>query len=388
MGAPGHGKCIVDGINGNSKRKLTLAAGRKGKPTDDQNLQRDSKKFSVFSMINDKAMSPADECKRILELDGSSLGVKSIVKHQKRETNRKIRKYHYWVRSPEEKLSALKYDSPEKFTDEKDGVLNMYHIYCCHQMGIQSVAFRRIPCNCEDCREQLRMPWKIGVPFKEQPRFQTVLNCKYRNYLSGKNKWYFFKLQQRARNSSNYQEHMDIEANSFRKNVRDMIGEEINAAIDEGNFGAVLCNDKAEKNGYYLVEWIGSSWTSQETRVLFCDAVYWNKIPRAPGWYTRSNPPHIETHELNHVISADLSMIPMSESNKLPNGCAKAVAKRMGAMKLSEDSHDFIMEEMFRREALEDIHSDSSSSEDENDSSAESSGNRNSSISSSSEESE
>ena len=63
-------------------------------------------------------------------------------------------------------------------------------------------------------------------------------------------------------------------------------------------------------------------------------------------------------------------MIPISESNKLRNGCAKAVAQRMGAMKLSEESHDFIMEEIFRREALEDIYSDSSSSEDENDSSA------------------
>ena len=193
---------------------------------------------------------------------------------------------------------------------------------------------------------------------------------------------FFEKLQQRAKNSSNYQEHMDIEANLFRKNVRDMIGEEISATIEEGQYGAVVCNDQAEKNGYYLVEWIGSPFTSQETKVLLCDAVYYNKVPRAPGWYTRSNPPHIETHELNHVISADLPMIPISDSNKLPNGCAKAIAKRMGAIKLSEDSHDFIMEEIFRREALEDIHSDSS--EDENDSSGEEESKSSSSNSSSS----
>ena len=310
------------------------------------------------------------------------MGVKSIVKHEKREANRSVRKYHYWVRSPKENLSALKYDSPEKFADENDGVLNMYHVYCCHQMGLQWVTFRRIPCNCVACRQLIRLPWKVGVPFKEQPRFQAIVNCKYRNYLSGRNKWYFLKMQQRSKKSSNYQAHMDIEANLFRKNVRDMIGEEINAAIEEGKFGAVLCNDKAEKNGYYLVEWIGSPFTSQETKVLLCDAVYYNKVPRAPGWYTRSNPPHIETHELNHVISADLPMIPISDSNKLPNGCAKAIAKRMGAMKLSEDSHDFIMEEIFRRETLENIHSDSS--EDENDSSGEEDSNSSGSSSSSS----
>jgi len=34
VGAPGHGKCIVDGLNGNSKRKLTIAAGRQLKSTD------------------------------------------------------------------------------------------------------------------------------------------------------------------------------------------------------------------------------------------------------------------------------------------------------------------------------------------------------------------
>ena len=48
IGAPGHGKCIVDGINGNTKRKLIVAAGRKEEPSDDPNLQRDSKKFSFF----------------------------------------------------------------------------------------------------------------------------------------------------------------------------------------------------------------------------------------------------------------------------------------------------------------------------------------------------
>ena len=136
IGAPGHGKCIMDGINGNTKRKLTVAAGRTAKSLDDLDLQRDSKKFSVFSMINDKELSPSEECKRILELEGSSVGVQSIVKHEKREANRSVRKYHYWVRSPKENLSALKYDSPEKFTDENDGVLNMYHVYCCHQIGI------------------------------------------------------------------------------------------------------------------------------------------------------------------------------------------------------------------------------------------------------------
>ena len=46
----------------------------------------------------------------------------------------------------------------------------------------------------------------------------------------------------------------------------------------------------------------------------------------------------------------------ISESNVLPNGCAKASASKKGARKLSEESHDSIMAEIFRRETLEDVH--------------------------------
>ena len=148
---------------------------------------------------------------------------------------------------------------------------------------------------------------------------------------------------------------MDEEANLFRKDVRDLIGEEVYAAVEEGKFGAVVCNDDKEKHGYYLVEWLGVPWTRQDTDELLCKAVYWNSVPYAPGWYTRSNPPHIETQLLNHIITADLELHPISESNKLPNGCAKASATRKGAMKLDIETHDFIMEEIFRREALEHV---------------------------------
>ena len=85
-------------------------------------------------------------------------------------------------------------------------------------------------------------------------------------------------------------------------------------------------------------------------------------------------------------------MIPISDSNKLPNGCAKASATRQGAMKLDADSHDFVMEEIFRREALEHIHSDSSDDEnnveEEGTSSVEEGANSSSRSSSSSEESD
>ena len=121
------------------------------------------------------------------------------------------------------------------------------------------------------------------------------------------------------------------------------MGEQGKAAIEAGKYGAVVCNDKIEKFGYYIVEWASVPWTDQKTHELLCDAFYWNSVQRAPGWYTRSSPPHIEIHLLNHVITADLPLHKISENHTLPNGCAKASAAKKGARKLSDESHDSIL---------------------------------------------
>ena len=50
-----------------------------------------SRKTASLTKIEGKAFSPAEECKRILELDGGITGAKSVVKYEKRESNRKPR---------------------------------------------------------------------------------------------------------------------------------------------------------------------------------------------------------------------------------------------------------------------------------------------------------
>ena len=131
---------------------------------------------------------------------------------------------------------------------------------------------------------------------------------------------------------------MEAEANCFRKNIRDLIGEEVNVAIEVGKYGSVVCNDKNKKYGYNIVEWARVPWTDQEKHELLCDAAYWNTVPRAPGWYTGTYPPHIETHIINNVIAANLPLHEISEDHMLPNGCAKASATKKGERKLSNES--------------------------------------------------
>ena len=101
-----------------------MAAGRKLNPSLDQDLSRT---FAPLTKVEGKAFSPAEECKRILELDGGTTGAKGVVKHEKRESNRTVRNYHYWVRGADEILSSLKYESPDKLAKENDGVMSMYY---------------------------------------------------------------------------------------------------------------------------------------------------------------------------------------------------------------------------------------------------------------------
>ena len=48
----------------------------------------------------------------------------------------------------------------------------------------------------------------------------------------------------------------------------------MNALVEQCNYGLVVCNDKKEKVGYYIVEWIGVPWTDQGTHQLMYNAVY------------------------------------------------------------------------------------------------------------------
>ena len=339
-----------------TKTKLTEITARKFQFGDGE-----AKQFAAHVVEDGKAISPAAQCKRIMESEAS---VRSLVKREKREAGKKIKKHVCWVRKNDEQLSAMKFQPPKSFTKHKEGIMSMYNVYVCWEMGMEQVGYRRIPCHCVACRNQLNLQWKNGLSFSEQPRFQPVKDCKYRNYLDGENGWHFFRLQQRTQKDGNHHAFMDEEADLFRSSLRDLIGEQMSAAVEEGGFAAIVCNDTKEKHGYYIVQWSGSPWTHQETGELMCDGVHFNHVPRAPLWYTKSFPVEADTHVLKHVIVPDLKLLPISEGNPLPSSCSKKSATTLRAMKLSEETHDFIMEEILRREALEDCGVDAISAEE------------------------
>ena len=169
-------------------------------------------------MIDGVLNSPAQECKRWLDLEGNE-GSKSNKKNNKRERGRAIQQMHYIVRQPEEKLYGLKYNSPSlpKGLNSTD----LYHIYACPELGLQKIAMRRIPCHCQHCRMNLRLPWKLNVEPQKQPRFQLSQHCKYKDILGEENRWYFPTLEQRTKNDAGFHKFMNDEADRMRKDVQE-----------------------------------------------------------------------------------------------------------------------------------------------------------------------
>ena len=118
-----------------TKTELTIASGNqlKNATEADSNI----KKFSAHVMEDGKAFSPSRECKRLLEFHGTT-GKKSYKKARKRENERGIKRMHYWVRDPDEKLLGVKCKAVKLHKGTK--MNDLYHIHCSHQLGVKTVA--------------------------------------------------------------------------------------------------------------------------------------------------------------------------------------------------------------------------------------------------------
>ena len=60
-----------------------------------------------------------------------------------------------------------------------------------------------------------------------------------------------------------------------------------------------------------------------------------------------------DDHEVQHVLCADVKMHPISDDNKLPTSCDRDFCVANGAMKVDLECHEFVVDEMERREHYE-----------------------------------
>ena len=114
-----------------------------------------------------------------------------------------------------------------------------------------------------------------------------------------------------------------------------------------GEFCAVATYAQDAPDGYYLVEFTGLPCTDQVDGLLECNANWLSPFKRARHWYTKQ--PGLDTViDMITVVSTSVVMLPLSASNMPPNQ-----RTAIGAMKITEDAHHFIGDEILLRDRLE-----------------------------------
>ena len=172
------------------------AAGRKANPkhaSDEEPAKGSGLKLSATVKTEGKAFDTAEECRRILKLLGGENGEDFLqhdqVTQEPRDSKRKPFRSVLWVRKRDEQLNGSKFEPPKKFTDEGDGIMLMCHICASHEMGLGTIALRRIPWHCKACRTQMDLEWVDSIAHvQDQPRFADVPDCKFRDFLFTRNK--------------------------------------------------------------------------------------------------------------------------------------------------------------------------------------------------------
>ena len=110
-----------------------------------------------------------------------------------------------------------------------------------------------------------------------------------------------------------------------------------------------------------------------------CNAMFMNSVPEAENWYTPGVAENLKfTARMKYIVCANVEMLPISDSNKLPNRCDKVDATRQGAVRISDNSLDEILMEIDRSkefDCVECLDSHSVDAEDDGDVSVYSSSN-------------
>ena len=128
------------------------------------------------------------------------------------------------------------------------------------------------------------------------------------------------------------------------------------------NIGAYAWKDeeggrkKGDEKDYYLVEFLELPKTAQgdkEDSAWTVECHHLNAVPTAPLWHTSS---FLKvTVDVTKLVATDLEMHPMSPTNmiKCRSKRVREEAEQKKAMKLSEESHEFILDEIRMRERVE-----------------------------------
>jgi hypothetical protein len=344
IGAPGHGKDVVDALNATTKKYIKQKMRMVSNPGSDECCDR---KMKVHSVSATESTSFAMECVRLCCLEERKDGVKSSAKYAKREQSARVSERVYYLQKRENvRLGQLKMTTrglPKGVAHS--GLLARYNIRTDPDLGVGRAALRRIPCSCEACRVQLGEPWAPKTLVEEQRRYKANVECRYWPIFKGLNDWLIVDLSPSAGTDMD-----DVQEACY--NVIEGMTDQMSRQIKIGRTGAIATEDM-DTQGYYLVCWQTEAYI--EDGALVVRGKYHSLIRGAPFWYCPPRPDDDESvlMRVQTVLSADVELHPFEEGIHEPPRNKRRAIESVSASRVLEVDHLDLLEEIVRRERID-----------------------------------
>ena len=173
-------------------------------------------------------------------------------------------------------------------------------------------------------------------------RFVNPDDCFWKDVYGKHNDWYIFNVKP----TGDDEESIETYVTEARNGILRQMGTAMSVSLDKGKIGAVSSpkHDKAP-NRYFLVEFINEPGPADKQ----CNTYELNVVLGANKWVTRPEKECIV--DMINVVDTDAKVEPISAQNMPPQRIRRQVTHHI-VVKISEESHNFAIDEMRRRYQL------------------------------------
>ena len=364
IGAPGHGKSIIDGLNAVDKHYLKKVMCMSGSTRQDDINTR----MKMYAFTKDSSLSFAEECARLCALEDRKFGVLSTPQYSNR--NHKLNERFYHVQDP----NTVQFLGISKSTkgwlstrsQNGNGIRHHYNFRADPVLGLGLVAARRIPCMCQACSRQLQQPWLMDKEFYDQPRYKGPnKNCILFPELGDLNNWRLISTFDKDSKLSK------ISSDATKKVFKETLQERsfhVLSQIEIGNYGAIPTTDPKATSGYYVFCFKSSGYILQKgintnsERIgkgeLVCDITWLNPVPQSSLLYSHGYKDNIEldsTIRIQHIVNENIKFSYVTDSHMLSKSIQPLFAelRKKNTIKIDDDCHSMIIEHIIAREHLD-----------------------------------
>ena len=386
IGAPGHGKSIIDGLNAVDKHYLKKVMCMSGSTRPDDLETR----MTMYAMTKDSSLSFAEECARLCSLEQRKHGVDSTTLPTRNKSKLNERFYH--VQKPENvryiNLSKGTKGWTHRKKEKGNGIQHHYNFRADPALGVGHIAVRRIPCMCAGCVSQLKHPWKRNGSFHSQPRYSPGnTTCVLWNALGELNDWQLISIVDVDHSTV---ENTNTTTQSIFRNVIHDRASAMATTINEGQYGAIATSDSRALSGYYIFKFKSGPYVLDTTTHvnsekiasgdMVCDITWLNPVPKSTRLHSHGS---VDSTDLDtvirvqHIVHSEVIFEHLNSDTML-NRTMKpqfATLKEKRTIVINQECHDEIIETILARSHLDyeeyvsstedNFHSDDESCEDD-----------------------